>query len=59
MVQKFRERNDQTPVVLMGYLNPIEAMGLPEFAGAAKKVGVDGTIIVNLPPEEAGELGPS
>ena len=57
MVQKFRERNDQTPVVLMGYLNPIEAMGLPEFAGAAKKVGVDGTIIVNLPPEEAGELG--
>ena len=42
----------------MGYLNPIEAMGLPEFAGAAKDVGVDGTIIVNLPPEEAGELGP-
>ena len=58
MVQKFRERDDQTPVVLMGYLNPIEAMGLPEFAGAAKKVGVDGTIIVNLPPEEASELGP-
>ena len=58
MVQKFRERDDQTPVVLMGYLNPIEAMGLPEFAEAAKKVGVDGTIIVNLPPEEASELGP-
>lgn len=58
MVQTFRERDDQTPVLLMGYLNPIEAMGLPEFAGAAKDVGVDGTIIVNLPPEEAGELGP-
>ena len=58
MVQNFRERDDQTPVLLMGYLNPIEAMGLPEFAVAAKDVGVDGTIIVNLPPEESGELGP-
>ena len=57
MVREFREDNSITPVVLMGYLNPIESMGYDEFAEAAALAGVDGTIIVNFPPEEAGEFG--
>lgn len=55
IVAKFREDDDETPIVLMGYLNPIEHMGYEAFATAAAGAGVDGTIIVNLPPEE-GEL---
>ena len=57
MVREFRKDNSVTPVVLMGYLNPIESMGYNEFAEAAALAGVDGTIIVNFPPEEAGEFG--
>ncbi len=57
MVRDFRRRDGDTPVVLMGYLNPVEQMGYKVFAKAAAEAGVDGTIIVNLPPEEAGELG--
>lgn len=56
MVAKFRERDDRTPVLLMGYLNPLEVLGYERFAAAAARCGVDGTIIVNLPPEESEPL---
>ena len=55
MVSKFRTDNQSTPVVLMGYANPIEAMGYETFTQAAKKAGVDGILTVDLPPEEAEE----
>ena len=55
MVARFRERDQDTPIVLMGYLNPIEKMGYEAFAKAASTAGVDGTITVNVPPEE-GEV---
>ena len=56
MVRGFREQNDHTPIILMGYLNPIEVMGYAEFARRAASAGVDGTLTVDLPPEEADEL---
>lgn len=56
MVSEFRERDSITPVVLMGYLNPVEAMGYQKFAQAARDAGVDGLLTVDLPPEEAGDL---
>tara|TARA_R110001592_G_scaffold29350_9_gene106602 strand:- start:22042 stop:22851 length:810 start_codon:yes stop_codon:yes gene_type:complete len=56
MVQDFRVNNDHTPIILMGYANPLYAYGLEKFAGDAKKAGVDGLIIVDLPPEEDAEL---
>ena len=56
MVKRFRERDAKTPVVLMGYANPIESMGVPAFAKAASQAGVDGIIVVDYPPEESGEL---
>lgn len=59
MVRRFREHNQSTPVVLMGYLNPIEVMGYAVFAEAAQKAGADGVLIVDMPPEEAGGLLPS
>ncbi|MDT8405707.1 MAG: tryptophan synthase subunit alpha [Methylococcales bacterium] len=55
LVEQFRADNADTPVVLMGYLNPIEAFGYRELAEAAAKVGVDGILTVDLPPEEAAE----
>ena len=55
-VALFRQQNQNTPVVLMGYLNPILALGLERFAHLASQSGVDGLIVVNLPPEEADEL---
>ncbi|WP_148862651.1 tryptophan synthase subunit alpha [Marinobacter fonticola] len=58
MVETFRTRDPDTPVVLMGYLNPIEAMGYTAFADAAKSSGVDGVLTVDLPPEEADEVAP-
>jgi tryptophan synthase alpha chain len=51
-VKRFRETNDTTPVVLMGYANPIERMGAEAFAAAAKEAGVDGVLVVDYPPEE-------
>jgi tryptophan synthase alpha chain len=51
-VAAFRKKDDKTPVVLMGYANPIEAMGVARFVGAAKDAGVDGVIVVDYPPEE-------
>ncbi len=56
MVAEFRRRDAITPVVLMGYLNPVEVMGYTRFAAAAEKAGVDGVITVDLPPEEADPL---
>ncbi|MCH8499040.1 MAG: tryptophan synthase subunit alpha [Marinobacter sp.] len=53
MVKAFRSTDDRTPVVLMGYLNPMEAMGYEAFADAASAAGVDGVLTVDLPPEEA------
>lgn len=56
MVRRFRQTDTATPIVLMGYLNPIEVMGYTTFAKAAGEAGVDGVLIVDMPPEEAGEL---
>lgn len=56
MVSKFREVDEGTPVVLMGYLNPIEAMGCIDFAARARDAGVDGALVVDVPPEESREL---
>ncbi|MGV0005803.1 MAG: tryptophan synthase subunit alpha [Candidatus Porifericomitaceae bacterium WSBS_2022_MAG_OTU9] len=53
MVGQFRRDNQHTPVILMGYMNPVEAMGLGNFAEQAAEVGVDGVLLVDLPPEEA------
>ena len=58
MVAEFRRGDTDTPVVLMGYLNPIECMGYPEFVQNASNVGVDGVLIVDMPPEESGTLVP-
>lgn len=56
MVSQFRRQNTTTPVVLMGYLNPIEIMGYQPFAEQAAKAGVDGVLVVDMPPEESAEL---
>ena len=55
MVAEFRTRNSATPVVLMGYGNPIEAMGWEIFAKRCEEVGVDGALTVDFPPEESHE----
>jgi len=56
MVREFRETDDDTPIVLMGYFNPIYSYGVDSFIGDAKDAGVDGFIIVDLPPEEEKEF---
>jgi tryptophan synthase alpha chain len=56
VVAQFRRRNTKTPIVLMGYANPVEAMGVAAFVDRARDAGVDGVIIVDYPPEEAGEF---
>jgi len=53
LVARFRETDRETPVVLMGYANPIERMGLDAFADAASAAGVDGVLVVDYPPEES------
>ena len=55
-VAEFRKSNSQTPVVLMGYANPIEAMGTEIFARQAQASGVDGVLVVDYPPEECVEF---
>ena len=55
-VREFRRRDDDTPVTLMGYLNPVEIRGAEAFAAAAAAAGVDGVLLVDLPPEEAGDF---
>ena len=56
MVRAFRGENQDTPIVLMGYFNPLLAYGLERFTNDANNAGVDGLIIVDLPPEEDKEL---
>ena len=56
MVRRFREGDDTTPIVLMGYYNPIYSRGVERFLTEAKSAGVDGLIVVDLPPEEDSEL---
>lgn len=56
MATEFRKSNDTTPIIVMGYANPLHHMGYTKFAAAAKTAGVDGAIIVDLPPEEDSEL---
>ncbi len=58
MVAEFRAQDEKTPVVLMGYLNPIESMGLENFARRAAQAGVDGVLAVDLAVEEAPEFSP-
>lgn len=53
MVGEFRKKNADTAVVLMGYANPIEAIGIEAFANEAQKAGVDGVLVVDYPPEES------
>lgn len=55
-VAAFRKRDSATPVVLMGYANPIEAMGVETFAARARAAGVDGVLVVDYPPEESAEF---
>jgi tryptophan synthase alpha chain len=55
-VREFRKTNPDTPVVLMGYANPIEHMGIDAFIAGAAEAGVDGTIVVDYPPEECEEF---
>ncbi|WP_374693688.1 tryptophan synthase subunit alpha [Microbulbifer sp. TB1203] len=56
LVKEFRREDGETPVILMGYANPIEKMGAEQFADAARDAGVDGALTVDLPAEEAGPL---
>jgi tryptophan synthase alpha chain len=56
MVREFREGNSDTPLVLMGYFNPIHMYGVPRFIADAKEAGVDGLIVVDMPPEHNEEL---
>lgn len=58
MVKRFRQTDTQTPVILMGYLNPVEAMGYEVFAQRMEDADVDGALIVDMPPEESGTLLP-
>ena len=56
MVAEFRKADDVTPIVMMGYYNPIYNRGVPKFLADAKAAGIDGLIVVDLPPEEDAEL---
>lgn len=56
IVAQFRKTDEQTPIVLMGYANPIEALGYQDFAQQAREAGVDGVLVVDYPPEESSEL---
>lgn len=56
VVREFRKQNNETPIVLMGYANPVERFGYQAFARAAVEAGVDGLLTVDLPPEEVSAL---
>lgn len=58
MVAEFRQQDQHTPVVLMGYANPVFHMGYEAFANAASEAGVDGLLTVDMPPEESAEFTP-
>ena len=59
LVSEFRKTDDKTPIVMMGYLNPIEVMGYESFAQQASACGIDGVITVDMPPVEADEYVPA
>lgn len=59
MVAKFRQKDKETPIILMGYANPLEAMGYKTFAQAAEQAGVDGVLTVDMPPEESDTFMPT
>jgi tryptophan synthase alpha chain len=59
LVAEFRKQDDKTPIVVMGYLNPIEVMGYQSFAQQAAVSGIDGVITVDMPPIEADEYVPA
>ena len=56
MVSEFRRQDQDTPIVLMGYANPVECLGMPAFVAAAKAAGVDGVLVVDYPPEESADF---
>ncbi len=56
LVKRFRESDQTTPIILMGYMNPVESMGYGAFAAACAEAGADGLIVVDCPPEEADGL---
>lgn len=56
LAREFRQTDSETPLVLMGYLNPIESLGYDAFVAGVQEAGVDGVLTVDLPPEEAAEL---
>ncbi len=56
IVRQFRQGNQTTPIILMGYLNPIEVVGYDKFARLAKQAGVDGLLTVDMPPEESHDF---
>ncbi|HUO44898.1 MAG TPA: tryptophan synthase subunit alpha [Burkholderiales bacterium] len=56
MVREFRQKDTTTPIVLMGYANPVEAMGAERFVAEAKAAGIDGVIVVDYPPEECASF---
>jgi len=56
MVKQFRQSNQNTPIILMGYLNPIEVMGYTNFVQAAKEADIDAVLTVDFPPEESREF---
>lgn len=56
LAANFRARDTQTPIILMGYLNPIEIMGYAQFAESCARADVDGVLVVDMPPAEAGDL---
>jgi len=58
LVADFREKNQKTPIILMGYYNPLYHYGVSDFCRDAKEAGIDGLILVDLPPEEEGEVLP-
>ncbi|CDG33198.1 Tryptophan synthase alpha chain [Parasaccharibacter apium] len=58
LIRDFRKENDHTPIILMGYYNPIDSYGVERFCKDARSAGVDGLIVVDLPPEESEELAP-
>lgn len=59
LVRRYRAEDQTTPLVLMGYLNPIEAMGYENFARAAAEAGLDGALTVDIPPEESADFLPA
>ncbi len=56
LVRRFREIDQDTPIILMGYMNPVESRGYETWAATMAEVGADGLIVVDCPPEEAGDL---